>query len=123
MGAPKRDSRRLWQSGGMQIDGPKLRALRERLNIKQVEAAEYAGITGSHLSKVESGGDNISLEAALKLALLYRVGLDEIAPADEALSRIEVATEPDEVEWLRTYRHLAPEERAGLRALTRLRAA
>lgn len=107
----------------MQIDGPKLRALRERLNIKQVEAAEYAGITGSHLSKVESGGDNISLEAALKLALLYRVGLDEIAPADEALSRIEVATEPDEVEWLRTYRHLAPEERAGLRALTRLRAA
>ena len=122
LGAPKRVCREACHKRGMKVHGQKLRGLRNGLRIKQVEAAEFAGISGSHLSKVEAGEDNLSLEAALKLAILYRVGLDEIAPNDEALSRVEVAIDPDEVDWLRTYRHLSPEERAGARALTKRRA-
>ena len=101
----------------MDTIGKRLRAAREAAGVNQVTAAHYAGISASHLSKVEKNHDRPSLEVVLKLCILFRRDLSDIVRDDEELAGREVADGPDETAWLQAFRRMTPEQRSGALAL------
>lgn len=91
-----------------------LRDMREKLGIKQADAAAYAGISRSHLSKIEHGQDPMSFEVAFKLSVLYKVGLDEILPPEHDLAGVELVKDPAEKGVLSALRRLPDDEKHAL---------
>lgn len=55
----------------------RLKNYRERSNLRISEVAEACGINHTHLSRIESGATNISLDALLRLARFLRVDIGE----------------------------------------------
>jgi len=60
------------------INGPALRAIRERSGVSQTALAASAGIKYSHLSNIEAGRRNASPALALALAKALKVELPAI---------------------------------------------
>lgn len=69
-----------------QINGAAIRAIREPLGIPQFELAERAGISPSHMNKIEKGVEMPKLETAVRIAKALGVALDAIAPVIEPAS-------------------------------------
>lgn len=101
--------------------GRRLKAARKKAGLKQNVAAAEAGISGSHLSKIESDEDRPSLEVLLRLAVLYGCDVRDLAQDDDELGQAEVTTDPDEINLVRAYRRMTPEQRAGVTALLGIR--
>jgi len=66
------------------INGAAIRALRELLGIPQKDLAARAGISPSHMSKIESGAEVPRIETAARVATGLGVSLDVIAPVINA---------------------------------------
>ena len=58
--------------------GKSIRMLRETAKETQQELADALGITASHMSLLESGSRNISLDILIMIAEKYDVSLDDI---------------------------------------------
>jgi transcriptional regulator with XRE-family HTH domain len=69
-------------------NGPAIRERRERLGILQADLAEQIGVSGSYLSRIESGVETPGLTspAVRKLAGLLGVSLDDITVAASELA-------------------------------------
>ncbi|MFI1394075.1 helix-turn-helix domain-containing protein [Streptomyces sp. NPDC020681] len=61
--------------------GPRLREIRRQRGVTLAHVAEATGISGSTLSRLESGGRRPNLELLLPLARVYGVPLDELVGA------------------------------------------
>lgn len=107
--APPLLQRRIF--GGMSDIGRILKERREALNIKQVDAAVYAGISRSHLSKIEAGDDPASFAVIFMLSVLYNIELATLLPEDHPLHNAALVNSPDEKEVLHRYRDLPEDER------------
>ena len=66
-----------------QVNGAAIRAIREPLGIPQNELAERAGISRSHMNKIEHGVEIPKLETAVRIARELGVPLDAIAPVTQ----------------------------------------
>lgn len=66
-----------------QVNGAAIRAIREPLGILQGELAERAGISPSHMNKIENGVESPRIETAARIAKALGVSLDAIAPVIE----------------------------------------
>lgn len=64
----------------MQVDGPKIRMLRENLGLTAKELSNAAQISPSHLSLIERGRRNASPPVAAKLAGALLVAITELRP-------------------------------------------
>lgn len=89
----------------------KLRDLRDGRKISQADAAAHAGISRSHLSKIEHGADPMSFEVALRLSLLYRLLIAELLPADHDMRGVEVVTDRAEKGILDALRRMPEDEK------------
>jgi transcriptional regulator with XRE-family HTH domain len=71
--------------GGVQrqINGAAIRAIREPLGIPQGELAKRAGISPSHMNKIEKGVETSKIETVVRIARALGVSLDAIAPVIE----------------------------------------
>lgn len=70
-------------------NGPAIRERRERLGILQADLAGQIGVSGSYLSRIESGVENpgMATQTVQKLAELLGADLDDITvPASELAS-------------------------------------
>lgn len=63
-----------------QVNGPAIRAIRMGLGIKQQDLAERAGISPSHMNKIESGAESGRFETVARIARELGVSVDVIAP-------------------------------------------
>lgn len=63
-----------------QVNGPAIRAIRMSLGIKQQDLAERAGISPSHMNKIESGAESGRFETIARIARELGVAVDAIAP-------------------------------------------
>ena len=63
-----------------QVNGPAIRAIRMGLGIKQQDLAERAGISPSHMNKIESGAESGRFETIVRIAQQLGVTVDAIAP-------------------------------------------
>ena len=117
-GHPARELSHRRQTPGMEHSlANRLRTLRRQRNLTQIAVADAIGITRSHLSKIESGGDNPGRETLVALANFFEVSLDWLsnAPGDDRPAR---AVNDDEAILLFAYRQLPPAEaKAHLRLL------
>jgi transcriptional regulator with XRE-family HTH domain len=59
-------------------NGAAVRAIREPLGIPQGELAERAGISPSHMNKIENGVEQPKIETAVRIAHELGVALDAI---------------------------------------------
>lgn len=64
-------------------NGAAIRAIREPLGIAQYELAKRAGISRSHMNKIENGVEQPKFETAARIAKELGVPLDAIAPVTE----------------------------------------
>jgi transcriptional regulator with XRE-family HTH domain len=64
-------------------NGAAIRAIREPLGIPQQELARRAGISRSHMNKIESGTEQPKFETTVRIAQALGVPLDAIAPVIE----------------------------------------
>lgn len=64
--------------------GPKVRALRRRAGLRQVDLAEKLGISPSYLNLIEHDQRTLTAPLLLKLAELYPLELKSFAPDDQA---------------------------------------
>ncbi len=64
--------------------GPKIRALRRRHGLRQVDVAEKLGISASYLNLIEHDRRPLTAPLLLKLAELYPLDLKSFAPDDHA---------------------------------------
>ncbi|MCW2898856.1 MAG: Helix-turn-helix domain [Streptosporangiaceae bacterium] len=70
-------------------NGPAIRERRERLGILQADLAEQIGVSGSYLSRIESGAETPGMGTMTvhDLAEALKVSLDDITvPASELAS-------------------------------------
>lgn len=63
-----------------QVNGAAIEAIRKPLGIKQGELAERAGISPSHMNKIEHGVEIPRIETAARIAQALGCSLDAIAP-------------------------------------------
>lgn len=63
-----------------QVNGAAIRAIREPLGIPQGELAKRAGISPSHMNKIEKGVEVPKFETAVRIAQALGVPIDAIAP-------------------------------------------
>lgn len=96
--------------------GSRIRGLREKCGKTQVEVSAAVGISRSHLSKIETGGDLPGRSALRLLAKLFGVTMDYLETgaepsgpqsADQAINSLDDA-------WARLGRELDAEERAAV---------
>jgi hypothetical protein len=66
------------------ILGPKIRALRRRENISQVQLAERLGISASYLNLIEHGRRALSAPLLIKLAQIFKLDLRSLSGEDDA---------------------------------------
>lgn len=66
-----------------QVNGAAIAAIRKPLGIPQFELAKRAGISPSHMNKIEHGVETPRLETAARIAAALGVALDAIAPVTE----------------------------------------
>ena len=64
--------------------GPKIRALRRRHGLRQVDLAQRLGISASYLNLIEHDQRTLTAPLLLKLAELYPLDLKSFAPEDHA---------------------------------------
>ena len=64
--------------------GPKIRALRRRHGLRQVDLAQSLGISASYLNLIEHDQRTLTAPLLLKLAELYPLDLKSFAPEDHA---------------------------------------
>src|SRR5262245_60898504 len=64
--------------------GPKIRALRRRHGLRQVDLAQMLGISASYLNLIEHDQRTLTAPLLLKLAELYPLDLKSFAPEDHA---------------------------------------
>ena len=64
--------------GSVRIDGVRLRRLRENAGLLLKELADRAGISDSHLSKIEVGDGGCSPHVAATLAAALRVTVEQL---------------------------------------------
>src|SRR6187431_1240297 len=64
--------------------GPKIRALRRRHGLRQVDLAQSLGISASYLNLIEHDQRALTAPLLLKLAALYPLELKSFAPDDHA---------------------------------------
>src|SRR5262249_53175032 len=83
--------------------GMELQRLREAAGKSQAEAGSWVGVTGSQISKYETGDRNIKLGYVRTLCELYNVD----APLNEFLVRL--AQESDQRGWWADYGNTVPE--------------
>lgn len=62
------------------VNGAAIRAIREPLGIPQQELARRAGISPSHMNKIEHGHEAPKFETAVRIAQALGVPIDAIAP-------------------------------------------
>lgn len=96
--------------------------LRAKLGETQVEVAVASGISRSHYAKLETGGDNPSLDAAIRLSRYFGVTLNFLATgvdSTKANDLIQSVKESDELELLKFYRSLGEEQKAMVMKLVR----
>lgn len=96
---------------GMTDIGSILKERREALKIKQVDAATYAGISRSHLSKIESGEDPASFAVIFMLSVYYNMELATLLPEEHPLHNVALVNSAEEKEVLHRYRDLPEDER------------
>lgn len=58
--------------------GERLREARDRVNLKQIEAAEAVGLSRTTLVAIEQGQRRVRIDELRKLAQLYRMSINEI---------------------------------------------
>jgi transcriptional regulator with XRE-family HTH domain len=63
-----------------QVNGPAIAAIRKALGITQAALAERAGISPSHMNKIEHGVEQPKFETAVRIARELGVTPDTIAP-------------------------------------------
>jgi transcriptional regulator with XRE-family HTH domain len=63
-----------------QVKGAVIRSIRESLGMLQGELAARAGISHSHMCKIEKGVETGRVETIARIARELGVSLDEIAP-------------------------------------------
>lgn len=97
--------------GSMDKPPSRLRDLRDSLKISQADAAAHAGISRSHLSKIEHGADPMSFEVALRLSLLYRVSIAELLPPEHDMRGVEVVMDREEKGILAAIRKMPDDEK------------
>lgn len=61
--------------------GPRLREIRDRRGMTLAEVSGLLGISGSTLSRLESGGRRPTLDLLVKLARIHQVALDDLVGA------------------------------------------
>jgi predicted transcriptional regulator/transcriptional regulator with XRE-family HTH domain len=66
------------------ILGPKIRALRRRENITQVQLAERLQISASYLNLIEHGRRSLSAPLLIKLAQIFKLDLRSLSGEDDA---------------------------------------
>jgi transcriptional regulator with XRE-family HTH domain len=64
----------------MQVDGPKIRELRENLGLTAKDLSNAASVSPSHLSLIERGYRNASPHVAARLAAALFVAITELRP-------------------------------------------
>jgi len=64
--------------------GPKVRALRRRHGLRQVDLAQKLGISASYLNLIEHDQRALTAPLLLRLAELYPLDLKSFAPDDHA---------------------------------------
>lgn len=103
------------------VTGRKLREARTAKGFKLTEAAALLSISKGHLSGLETdnGKGGASLDLLLRMARLYECDLAQLGYEEEDVEAREVAISADEVEWLRAFRSMRPDERSGALAMIR----
>ena len=72
----------------------KIRLHRDRAKCRIGKLAHACGLDPSHLSRIENGTTNVSLETLIKIARVLRIGLDELIAPRESRWLYEVSTFP-----------------------------
>jgi transcriptional regulator with XRE-family HTH domain len=68
------------------VNGPAIRAIRKALGISQQDLAARAGISPSHMNKIEQGVEQPKFETAVRIADQLGVPTDAIAPVIQVLA-------------------------------------
>lgn len=98
----------------------RLQRIRKERKIKQIEAADAAGVGRPYISDLENGNKDGSLEVILKLAKFYDVSLDYLfgrSDLPHTQSSESVAHDEKERILLQIWRSLSNEEKSGLMLL------
>jgi len=69
--------------------GMRIRELRRKAGFSQEEVAERSQMTAKHLSNIELGKENPTLETFMKLSLVFEVDLWELLNFEHQLNRKE----------------------------------
>lgn len=70
-----------------------IKRIRETLNLKQIEVANYINVDKSAYSKIEKGARALTIEELIKLTKLFNMSADEIINYDENFMPKEVVME------------------------------
>lgn len=65
--------------------GLKLKQLRKKLRITQVEAAAGLGMNYRHYQDIEAGKSDIKMSSLLKISAFFKVSMDELMTVDPAM--------------------------------------
>ena len=76
--------------------GKRIKNLREKKSITQMELADKAGLARSYIGQIESGLKNASLETIVSIANILEVSIEEILK--DSVEFISSASKPTEVE-------------------------
>lgn len=106
--------------------GKRIKALRENLNISQIELAERIGVSKQNLYKYENGiitnipSDKIeAIAKALDTTPAHLMGWDDTPPTTEdtidKLLKAQYQLSEDDIKFIRDYIKLVPNEREALR--------
>ena len=86
----------------MEVDylslGKRIKNLREKKSITQMELADKAGLARSYIGQIESGLKNASLETIVSIANILEVSIEEILK--DSVEFISSASKPTEVEHI-----------------------
>jgi len=77
--------------------GKRIKELRQRKKISQIELAEMADVSETYISYIESAKKKASLSVLVSIANALNVSMDELLAGNQDTKRLEYQTEIDEI--------------------------
>ena len=77
--------------------GKRIKELRRSKKISQIKLAEFADVSETYISYIESGKKKASLSTLVSIANVLDVTMDELLAGNQSIKRLEYQTEIDEI--------------------------
>ena len=88
-----------------------IKAIRTDLELKQIDVADHIGVDKSAYSKIEKGLRNITVEELQKMALLFKLSMDQIVNFEGQIPEEVTIEDKNAVEQLNLIQQLDEDDR------------